>query len=166
MVKKEESESWKVSCFFRLCIPGHHSQLKGTVSYQDENAISKRQIKKGLRDDDGGGGRRHQLVGGGDDVSVAEWYRCSFYFMNSQEARIAYLKWGHYLHLRLGEARSRRVVLCALRKKLSPGDISRDAQKCMERESQTGIAWEESPAQHMYALTISDDCYSVSDTNQ
>ena len=27
---------------------GHHSQLKGTVSYQDENAISKRQIKKGL----------------------------------------------------------------------------------------------------------------------
>ena len=27
----------------------HHSQLKATVSYQDENAISKRQIKKETR---------------------------------------------------------------------------------------------------------------------
>lgn len=45
-VKKKESESWKVSwVFFRVCIIIAR-QLKATVSYQDENAISKRQIKK------------------------------------------------------------------------------------------------------------------------
>ena len=48
-VKKKESESWKVSCFFfRVCIIIAR-QLKATVSYQDENAISKRQIKKETR---------------------------------------------------------------------------------------------------------------------
>ena len=42
MVKKSPN-SGKFHVFLAL---HHHSQLKATVSYQDENAISKRQIKK------------------------------------------------------------------------------------------------------------------------
>ena len=40
----------------------HHSQLKATVSYQDENAISKRQIKKGRAGMWGLAGIEHRCV--------------------------------------------------------------------------------------------------------
>ena len=83
-------------------------------------------------------------------------------FMNSQETRIAYLKWRsqkgitctwymlrYCLLLRHDEKQrvARRSVRCVRKekKKLSPGDISWDAQKCMERDSQTGIAGERTP---------------------
>lgn len=80
-------------------------------------------------------------------------------FMNSQETRIAYLKWRsqkgitctwymlRYCLQPRGEASSEKErSLCPKgKKKLSPGDISWDAQKCMERDSQTGIAGERTP---------------------
>ena len=79
-------------------------------------------------------------------------------FMNSQETRIAYLKWrerarrGHItctwytlIELRYSGLLHARSVRCPKGKKLSPGDISGDAQKCMERDSQTGIAGERTP---------------------
>ena len=56
--------------------------------------------------------------------------------------------------------RSRYIELSLLlggrRKKLSPGDISWDAQKCMERES-ASIAGDDPWTAYMYALTISVD---------
>ena len=48
-VKKKSPNPGKFHvCFFRVCIIIAR-QLKATVSYQDENAISKRQIKKETR---------------------------------------------------------------------------------------------------------------------
>ena len=69
-------------------------------------------------------------------------------FMNSQEAGIAYLKWGQALPALVYKStvayieQPSSLSVCPKGKKLSPGDISGDAQKCMERESQTGIAWD------------------------
>ena len=63
----------------------------------------------------------------------------------------------HYLHLvhatllltpppREAASSEKERSLCPKgKKKLSPGDISWDAQKCMERDSQTGIAGERTP---------------------
>ena len=56
---EKKSKFWKVSCFLAL---HHHSQLKATVSYQDENAISKRQIKKGRAGMWGLAGKEHRCV--------------------------------------------------------------------------------------------------------